>query len=61
MGRALTPEAFMRGRTDKMGRLHNAICKEVTKRKLTPAEVYIVLELVKKQMLAHFEASITKE
>ena len=43
-----------------MAGLHNAILKEIVKRKLTYAEIYITLEEVKKQVLEQFEKRITR-
>ena len=58
--RTIPIRKFEEARLSKMAGLHNAILKEIVKRKLTYAEIYITLEEVKKQVLEQFEKRITK-
>ena len=51
-------DKFEEARLNKMAGLHNAILKEIIKRRLTYAEIYITLEEVKKQVLEQFEKRI---
>jgi len=58
--RTIPISKFEEARLSKMAGLHNAILKEIVKRKLTYAEIYITLEEVKKQVLEQFEKRITR-
>lgn len=56
-----SPAAFMRSRIDVMGRLHNAIIKEIEGRKVAPHEALIVIEEIKSRLIESFQSMIQKE